>query len=94
MKNANTGRRYHRIELNAPILITNKQGQQLHGLCLNFSEDSIEIEPDASMTLFNQFSLRAGDVVHLQIEQIDDAPTLEAAVVKASVNCIGLKFLL
>jgi hypothetical protein len=55
MKNVNYGRRFHRIELNASILITNKQGQQLHGLCLNFSEDSIEIEPDAVMWFTSRY---------------------------------------
>lgn len=93
MNQIRSDRRFHRVQMRAPVRLTNQQQQTLHGICLNFSEDGLDLEPDNSMTLFNDFQVRAGDIVTLQVEQLEQAPNITAAVIKVSPTLIGLRFL-
>lgn len=91
--NASHARRFRRIKLNATIILTNTAQQSLLCQCSDFSEDGIDVEPPAQPSLFTEFNVKAGDIVQVQIDQLNDAPELSAAVIKLSPNRIGLRFL-
>lgn len=85
-------RKYHRISLNANVLITNTQGKEIMCHCIEFSDDGIDLEPLQLNLVHMNDLFHAGQVVTIQVQGIDAAPILKAAIIRASANFLGLRF--
>lgn len=86
-------RKYHRISLNANVLITDTQGKGIMCHCVEFSDDGIDLEP-LQLNLVHMSDLfHAGQIVTIEVQGIDAAPTLKAAIIRASVNFLSLRFI-
>ncbi len=87
-------RRFKRIKLDAPILLTNADSEEYSCHCSHFSEDGIDLERHPEGPTFNDMRINAGSVVQLQIEDLASAPKLKAVVIGISPMTLSLRFLL
>ena len=86
-------RKYQRISLNATVQITDKQGTKVMCQCLEFSDDGIDLEPLQLNLIYMSKLFHAGQVVEIQVQGIDAALTIEAAIIRSSANFLSLRFL-
>lgn len=86
-------RKYHRISLNAKVLITDTQGKETMCHCVEFSDDGIDLEPLQRNLVHMNDLFHAGQVVTVQVQGIEAAPIIKAAIIRTSTNFLGLRFL-
>ncbi|WP_320826255.1 PilZ domain-containing protein [Reinekea sp.] len=86
-------RKFHRLALNARVQITDQQQQSCICQCVDFSEDGLDLELPTDAPSFAELSIRAGTVISVQFLDLNDAPVLQAAVVKIARSRVGLKLI-
>lgn len=91
--NIDQKRRYRRVDLNALVLVHISKEVSVKCQCVNFSEDGIDLKPETNTDSLASELLKAGRKVSVQVLNIDDAPILQAVVIKHSPFQIGLKFI-
>jgi hypothetical protein len=85
-------RKFQRILLNADVLITDTKGKKTMCHCVEFSDDGIDLEP-LQLSLIHMSKLfHAGQIVKIQVQGIDAAPKIEAAIIRSSMNSLSLRF--
>ena len=92
-RTARPSRRLRRVKLDAPVMLSNDSGQTQECQCIEISEDGLDVQPLQQASLFAEFRCKAGDILKVQINQLENAPILAVAVIKASPNCIGLRII-
>lgn len=91
--NVDQKRRYRRVDLDAMVLVRTSEDVAINCQCVHFSEDGIDLKPTTNAERFPSHLFKAGGKVSLQILNLDDAPVLQAIVVKHAPFQIGLKFI-
>jgi len=86
-------RKFQRLALDARVQIINQQQVSCICQCVNFSEDGLDLELPTDGLSFAELSIRAGTVLSVQFLDLNDAPVLQAAVVKIGRSRIGLKLI-
>jgi hypothetical protein len=84
-------RKFQRLALDARVQIIDQQEQSCICQCVDFSEDGLDLELPIDRLSFAELSIRAGTILSVQFLDLNDAPVLQAAVVKISRSQIGLK---
>jgi len=88
-----TDRKYHRIELDIDVQLTNQLNQTFICKCVDFSEDGIDLKRPENVDSFSSLSIQAGSIVSLQFDELTDAPSLKAAIIKVTPDQIGLRLI-
>jgi hypothetical protein len=83
-------RRFHRIKMNAQVYLMQGHGVVSLCCCIDFSEDGIDLE---IIKQYKPSKISIGEIVQVKFDQVEQAPTVKAAVIKVSPNIIGLRLL-
>lgn len=83
-------RRFQRITMDALLELTFEDGQTIICRCVDFSEDGIDVMPSSEHT---KVHLKIGMIVQIQFQEVKQAPSVKAAIVKSSRERIGLRLL-
>jgi hypothetical protein len=86
-------RKYHRITLEAEVLLTASQGDKVMCRCIEFSNDGIDLEPQQLNLTHISDLFHAGQVVSIQVQGVEAAPIIKAAIVRSSPNSLSLRFI-